>query len=62
MGQNETEAAILEDCLKLLHAFLKVSGVKTSKKDFAQLHKYIKNIVTVCCHKEPSDKLIEVMY
>ena len=42
MGQTETKATKLEDYLKLPHAFLKTSEVKTSKKDFAQLYKYIK--------------------
>ena len=42
MGQVETKADKPEDYLKLLHALLKTPGVKTSKKDFAQLHKYIK--------------------
>ena len=49
MGQNETKAAKLEDCLKLLRALLKASGVKTSKKAFAQLHKYIRKY----CHWLP---------
>ncbi|XP_057355385.1 endogenous retrovirus group K member 24 Gag polyprotein-like [Manis pentadactyla] len=42
MGQTETKATKPEDYLKLLRALLETSGVKTSKKDFAQLYKYIK--------------------